>query len=401
MPKAWEDHKAELIQLYIVERRTLKDVQDLLRRHHGFKASYAPSLSSGLSIFATFQPITLFRRTRAYRMKIDEWGLRKYKSNKERQALQAIRKSPEEDDSPAPSPVTTVRSTTELDTSEEVQLIFGDISIPAGPVDCAVVLSMISGPYKYRHALEILLVKWQPGGQYLKAAQDFLQDSRACMGITEDPPTPNLFQLAESNVPSVERSVLIKALLEADLSLDSDIFFFRQRCVHLWVKRWRLAAKETEWNEAKKSLYHTDIVSQGAGETFGNCALVVIAERLLKSNQERLEDFRGRAVPLSAADLLDAERCRRRFMDILNDFYATALKLHPSFYEYSMRIFEWNEALAKESQAAQRQQQNQLANTQAKYRRLISTYTGRAIDSIDDSLDDLLKEAIRKNFFLA
>ena len=39
MPKAWDVHKAELIRLYIEERRTLKDVQDILRRRRGFKAS--------------------------------------------------------------------------------------------------------------------------------------------------------------------------------------------------------------------------------------------------------------------------------------------------------------------------------------------------------------------------
>jgi hypothetical protein len=39
MPKAWDIHKAELVQLYITEGRTLNDVQTILRRRHGFKAS--------------------------------------------------------------------------------------------------------------------------------------------------------------------------------------------------------------------------------------------------------------------------------------------------------------------------------------------------------------------------
>ena len=39
MPKAWEDHKAELVRLYSTEGRPLKDVQNILQRRHGFKAS--------------------------------------------------------------------------------------------------------------------------------------------------------------------------------------------------------------------------------------------------------------------------------------------------------------------------------------------------------------------------
>ena len=49
MPKAWDVHKAELVQLYIAESRTLKNVQNLMRHRHGFKASYAAYHDLGLS----------------------------------------------------------------------------------------------------------------------------------------------------------------------------------------------------------------------------------------------------------------------------------------------------------------------------------------------------------------
>jgi hypothetical protein len=39
MPKDWNLHKAELIQLYSTEGQTLKEVRKLLEERHGFIAS--------------------------------------------------------------------------------------------------------------------------------------------------------------------------------------------------------------------------------------------------------------------------------------------------------------------------------------------------------------------------
>jgi len=344
--------------------------------------------------FPAFLVLTPPRRIRAYRMKIDEWGLRKYKSIKDRPTLRRPRIPLEHENSTSPS--VQALTVAELDISVDEQLMFGDIGIPASPVDCSDLLRMIKGPSEYRHALEILLYKWQSGGQYMNAALDYLQDGRYCVRITEDPPVPNLFTLAEANVPREERSRLIKALLEADLFFDNQVFFAPHYILPSWVKRWRLAAKETDWEEAKRSLYHSDMAFTGSGETFVDCTLIVIAERLLKHNQNRLEELRGRATPLSTSDSLDAERCRRQYMDILKDFYATKLHLKYSFYKYSLQIVDWDEALAKEAQESQRKQYDLLFSKHIKYRQLISNYTDKPTDTIDDTLDVLLQKTSGK-----
>ena len=101
--------------------------------------------------------------------------------------------------------------------------------------------------------------------------------------------------------------------------------------------------------EAKSSLFHSDIVFQGSGDKLFNRTLIVIAEHLLTCDQSRLEELRGRATPLSASDSLDAEHCRRRYMGILKDFYGSERDLKYSFYKYSLWIADWNEALAREA----------------------------------------------------
>ena len=148
-------------------------------------------------------------------------------TDRERPARKITRELPECKDGPDSSIVAQGSSAADPNTSEatdEVQLMFGDISIPTVSLNCSDLLRMIKGPFKCRHVLEILLVKRQPGSQYLKAALGFLQDITVCLRITED---PNIFQLAEINVPSEERLILTKALLEADLFFDKGSFLNR------------------------------------------------------------------------------------------------------------------------------------------------------------------------------
>lgn len=270
--------------------------------------------------------------------------------------------------------------------------MFGDISIPAGPVDCSDLLGRIKGPYAYRHALEILLVKWQPGGQYMRAALDFLQESRYCMRITEDPPTPNLFVLAERNVPSQERFALMKAFLEADLAFDSDGFFVHSDAIPSWVKPWRLAVKGTDWNEAKRSLWHPDLKDQFPEETTFRCFLVIIAERMLDRTKNRLEYLRTRQSPLSSSDSNDAERCRRQYIGILKEACKFEFELNPSVYKYAVQILDWDLAIAKDVQESHQKQNELLVTKEAKYRQLISMFTNKPAHIIDDSLDILLRE---------
>jgi hypothetical protein len=56
MTKPWKEFRQEIVRLYIQEGRTLRDVQEIMRRQHGFNAS-----------------------VRSYRQQFDHWGVGKYK----------------------------------------------------------------------------------------------------------------------------------------------------------------------------------------------------------------------------------------------------------------------------------------------------------------------------------
>jgi hypothetical protein len=52
--------------------------------------------------------------------------------------------------------------------------------------------------------------------------------------------------------------------------------------------------KETDWEAAKMSLNHFEMKLDRPGN---DCAHTVVAERLLKRNQSRLKDLKGRTSP--------------------------------------------------------------------------------------------------------
>lgn len=226
-------------------------------------------------------------------------------------------------------------------------MTFGDISIPTRHISYPELLSLIEGTVEGYHALEILLMKWQPNGEYMKAALEFLHNAKHSLRTTEDP-VPNLISLIEANLSSEEGHILMKALLEADLYFDDAVLFAHPYNVPSWKHNWRLACNENDWEEAKKILYHFETVMQGAGKTFRNCARVVIAERLLQRSQTRLNQWRLQATPLSTYESLAAERYRRQYIDILKDFRYTTLELDPSFYKYWIQIIDLDEILVKE-----------------------------------------------------
>ncbi|KAI6784522.1 uncharacterized protein J7T54_006567 [Emericellopsis cladophorae] len=59
MVKQWNHFRNDITHLYIQERRTLKEVQDIMSQKHGFNASI-----------------------RSYRQRFDQWDLQKYKCKK-------------------------------------------------------------------------------------------------------------------------------------------------------------------------------------------------------------------------------------------------------------------------------------------------------------------------------
>lgn len=334
-------------------------------------------------------------------MKFDEWGLRKYKLNNR---LQSSTRRPRK--CPQLPRLTTPPSSSEscpppaASLSPEVQLKFGpNITIPARPLELLDLLPFVEGEFADEYALEVLITKWQEGGEYMECARSFLRDPVRYLGsrgIDYIPRTGRaLFSLIYDCVPPAEQFPLTKALLEADLALEYEIYPSNPHN-DSWIQSWRSAAVAQTWDNAKRTLYgmfSAQFPGKGEAQMFLDSALVVIAERLLKKYMDKLEGFRVRPEPLSRSDTSNAGYCRR-YLAILKDFNLTDRGLSPSWYKYSLQIIDWNSEIANKAQESQCKCAEFSAENYQKYRKLISLYMGMEEGSIDGSLNDLITTAI-------
>lgn len=316
-------------------------------------------------------------------MKFDEWGFRKYKPNNRLQRS-TVR----------PRKVAQLaRSTSSISSSEsspsppanlipEAEIKFGPhITVPARPLKLSELLPLIQGRLADEFALQALITKWQEGGEYMECARSFLRDPFRYLGsrgIDYIPTTGRaLFSLIHVYVPYVEQFPLTKALLEADLSLEYEIYPSNDT----WIRSWRSASVAETWGNAKRALssvFAAQSPGKGPAQMFLDSALVVQAERLLKKYMDRLEGFRSRTGPLSCSDTTNAEHCRRQYLAILKDFDHTNLDLSSSWYKYFLRIVDWGPAMAENCQ---------------KHRKLISLYTDVTEEYVDEALNSLIENA--------
>ncbi|KAH8669528.1 hypothetical protein BGZ60DRAFT_528013 [Tricladium varicosporioides] len=317
MPKDWASHKAEVEQLYIEQGRTLKEVRDILKDRHGFSAS-----------------------VRAYRMRIDDWDLRKYRSRKERSVsstcsttspgLTGSSASPQSMKSQGQS------STMELN-GDNMQ--FGPYSIPTAPMKPEDILFLVQGSSANTYLVEILISKWQRGGEYLDTLSAYLQRLDTFEGLirTANDGKPTLFKLIEQHVPINEQLAVGKLILERQFSVHRKLNGDDAQ----WLKVWTIACRCTEWEEAKETLNESGRVEWLAGSLFLGCAQVVIAEQLLRKYIKHfrgLKDLDGR---YSMVALPKAEACRKKYLNILDDLKSIGdTPLRPLFYKHSLEIIE-------------------------------------------------------------
>ena len=327
-------------------------------------------------------------------MKIDEWGLRKYKTSNDGLTPLKRQKPSKVPKTSTASAVNEASPISEVDEVDDVQLMFGNISIPTGPVRCSDLLPMIKGPDEFCHGLKILVAKWQPGGEYLKAALKFLRDGRYTSAIRHSSSLPDIFLQATALVPPDECPILIKALIESDLSFYQSVFA-SSLFVPEWITRYRNAVAYYDWGTAKSLLDYSDLVTQVSGKIFADCAFIVIAERMLEQHRRHLEELERHAISL---DPFEAKLRRKQYIDILRDLSDLNLDVDPSLSRYSIKIMDWNEALAKEAAESQRQEDTErFARTVEKYRQLISLYSDKSTNIIDECLDVPLEEANGKS----
>ncbi|KAH7400154.1 Clr5 domain-containing protein [Cadophora sp. MPI-SDFR-AT-0126] len=305
MPKDWKYHKAEVERLYIKEGKPLEQIRDILREEHGFNASM-----------------------RAYRMRIDSWGLDQNKSSRESHSSRRISPQP----SSSSGLVSKSNSTTPLGgrrTEEDLELSTQQNT--PNPV------RKERGPFDVISAFETLLSKWEPRTE--SALLCFQHpDFDEWVKRSNDSNGPILFKLIEALVPPEEQLVLYKSFLEADLAAqsDPDYPFTAWRCAWDLILRCddleedddecEVTYCSEDWERAKELLREDGVISQVAGQAFLDSALVVIAERRLEVCKKDPHHWN-----------------RRKYLDILKDFRHSDVDVDPSFYKHSLQIIEVEE----------------------------------------------------------
>jgi hypothetical protein len=279
-----------------------------------------------------------YNSIRAYRMRIDEWSLRKYKSREdaleETEDLEPANQSLSGSEMPPPD-----AKSTKLHNNGKLK--FGsNYYISANPMGADEVLALIQEPDAAPYALEILITKWQVGGRYLDALATVLRTNQSSFLITRcaKDGRPLLFKLVEDFVHQSEQIMVGKLLLES-LFLGNSA---KRLADVAWLTSWDAACQRTDWFGVKEILYDSSTVSIRAGELFLNSARAVLADQLLRRWIQQLRGLKAR----NSSDLKNPEEvrtCRLDLIYLLEESRDLDMLLQPTIYKYSPEIIENDE----------------------------------------------------------
>ena len=156
------------------------------------------------------------------------------------------------------------------------------------------------------------------------------------------------------------------------------------------MRKWRSGSNNDQWKDAKRQLLSENLIANEVGKIVLDCALVVIAERLLRSYMEKLEKFKAQFLGLGISDSGDAQTWRRCYIEILKDIGQRGLDLSLSLHKYSVLVMLWNEETTSFNYAEQRMALESLSLKQHKYVRLINKYIGINLHEVDSVVDQFL-----------
>ncbi|CZR55913.1 uncharacterized protein PAC_05801 [Phialocephala subalpina] len=404
MTKDWESYKAAIRQLYVTEAKTLDEVQRVLRGQ-GFDASI-----------------------RAYRMKLDAWGIRK-------NASIHIRKKRRLDESDSPESESSIQCTdsetlfssglqqtparkagettgsaisdslkpeglpsasqphTNKPSEFEVRLRRAlaefKFTLPYRPLKVHELIRMLAEPcpedVRNFFTLELLLAKWQSDGSYLKMTLDLLPDFDAA--FLTDFYGGNMFKVIDQMVAPHEKPVLTKACLERILVAMANWpdEYQSGNPIYAWQEPLWAASRATSWKDVKSTLRDDRLRQEVMGASFFDCALLVVAEDLLASCMKRIKA--ARRIAWLNGDIEGVQELRDEYMDVLGDFVDAApeFDLDRSWYKFALKMSKWKDQTIedkKSTNANQPQQEQRQANSSENDRSIAQKPQNRVFDFV-------------------
>jgi hypothetical protein len=280
-------------------------------------------------------------------MKIDEWGLRKYKANKADSTPPRPPQTLSTISSQSLLHINPLRPPSSPDSVEDA----GNVSSAEHlmPPDLSLNTPIVQGPLGLGFAFQALLKRWQPGPESVSA---FLQRPEFDEWLHFSSPDhgPVLFKLIEALIPEEEQFNLTKAFLEEDINSQSDDDYPYIE----WRDAWSAVCDAEEWEDAKELLCEDSVISQVAGATFFNCALVVAAERQLCRCRTQINLFQQIKAQPDDPGFFFVRKKWMIYMEILEDFRHTNYDVAQSFYEYALQVIELDELNDVEQSARKR-----------------------------------------------
>jgi hypothetical protein len=342
-------------------------------------------------------------RTRAYRMRLDEWRLRKNKSKSDRRRIKTISRQQQvtrvsESLESVPSSSGTLPADLPGALHEFLLEYDIDIALP-NEIEISELLDRIHFlPYPER-GLEIMVYKWRPDSTYLKAASIYLQEEchgylpYFCFNTLEG---KSLFHLIQEKVALHEQFSLTKICLKANLkrTLAHDSEYLGVA----WMREWHSACRSSTWEKAKAALFRcAGLHDNHQSKTiFLDCALVVTAEKLLGHNMELFKKWKAHVEAFDDSKEPEAHSCRRQYMDILSHFSDEAFDVDPFWYKYAVEINKWNDKMVVRDKMRERSKHQQLEEYQTKYRKLEDLW-GSVDGGIDCMVQNLLRTSNRES----
>jgi hypothetical protein len=200
---------------------------------------------------------------------------------------------------------------------------YASIRISAAHVQIQELLPLIEGPGADDVAFEILISKWQPGGDYMRAITKLLCDTStkcraAIMRYTAT--GGNLFKMIHDSLPSSEQVPLIKAMLESQFHpLTADEWY--RYTGPAWAQAWYAACRIGTWKEVKKALMEKSmLINLIAGPLFLDCALAVIADRQFTEFMVKMTSLTSLSKPFSTQMIPEVNRFREQILVALDFF---------------------------------------------------------------------------------